>query len=128
MAELHLPTFRLDRATRRPTRSGQHAEELVLPLPFKRDQTKHLAVMKIERNILELGPNPKVPDTQFRASFGRFTRGLALTSRDGMQFLFDRGTEHQVDDPLLRAGAHQHDADRLAVAENCGSIAEGGDF
>ena len=49
---------------------GKRREQLVLPLPFERDDARDLAVVEVERDVLQLGADA--------AGSGRETRGLAL--------------------------------------------------
>ena len=98
------------------------------PWPFERDDAEHLAVMEIERDVVELGPDAEVADADARRAFDRCARSLAIALRDGMQILLDRRAEHQLHDPLLGARSHVDDADGLAVAQHRGAIAKRGNL
>ena len=56
-----------------------------------------------------------------RAACGARARATAGISLDGL-------AEHQLDDPLLGARGDVDDADRLAVAQHGGAVADGGDL
>ena len=58
----------------------------------------------------------------------RLGRGGLAGARRRRRASFERGAEHQLDDPLLDAGLDVQDADRLAVAQHRGAVADRGDL
>ena len=117
----------LDGAARGPDRAGERAEQLVLPLPFERDDAGDLAIAEVERDVVELGADAQVADAEARRTVGVQAR-LRWCGATAARGLFDRCAEHQLDDRLLGARRHVDDADGLAVAQHGGAVAQRRDF
>ena len=115
MRELHRLAVDLDGAAVRLDRTGECCEQLVLALPFERDDAGDLAVLQVEGDVLQLGADLEVADRDARAARGRRRSFVRLALRHAL--LLDLGAEHQLDDALLDAGDDIDHADRLAVAQ-----------
>ena len=107
---------------------GEDVEQLVLALALERDDAEHLARVEVERDVVELravararGPPGGASRPGRRAPAAAAAAARAGTSLDDL-------AEHQLDDPLLGALGHVHDADRLALAQHGRPVADGGDL
>ena len=115
-------------AAARSLGAGQDVEQLVLALALERDDAEHLARVQVERDVLELRarrPRPRAADARRRV--GRPGRARRRARRPPACSLDDLA-EHQLDDPLLGALGDVDDADRLALAQDGGPVADGGDL
>ena len=119
----------------------QDAEELVLALALERHEAEHLAGAQLERDVRELGVRGEVAERQTRHARRRVHGATSRRRRSRQErrarladAVVDRGlvlgrrAEHELDDALLRARAHVHDADGLAVAQDRGAVAERADL
>ena len=126
MTKRHRPAVDEQRPTRRPLGTREDGEQLVLALSLERDDAQHFAREEVEGRVAQ----PPVVAQVARAD----ARGLLAprrSCRSGLLVPAAHGgdlAEHELDDPVLRAGSHIDHADRLAVAQDGGARADGGDL
>ena len=116
-------------ACRRPAGSTPEsaANSSSWPWPSSATTPATSPLREVEGDVLQLGADLQVAHGEARSCL---RRAACLSGRAACatRALFDLGAEHQFDDPLLDAGADVDDADRLAVAQHGGAVAERGDL
>src|SRR4051794_40755971 len=98
MREFYCLAVHLDGASGWPNGACERGKELVLALPFQRDDARHLAIGQIEGDVVELGADTKAVDAEARTAVS-WRSGLVRLACHHTGLL-NLGAKHQLDDVL----------------------------
>ena len=113
-------------ATGGSLRAGKDVEQLVLALALERDHAEHLAGLNVERHIVELRTGAEAASREARRRTGCLWAARRPLRDRG--HVLDDLAQHELDDAFLRALGDVHDTHGLALAQDRGPVAHGGNL